>query len=144
MQSLAQDIRYGIRLLLKSPGFSAVAILVLALGIGANTAVFSIINAMILQPIPSDGPAIVGLYNRDTTRPDGYRSFWYAEYRQVSEATDVFASVMAHTISMVGISDGDNTRRAMVSIASANYFSTLGSALAAGRGFTADEDRAGE
>ena len=60
MQSLAQDIRYGIRLLIKAPAFTAVAILVLALGIGANTAVFSLINAMILQPIPSDGPAIVG------------------------------------------------------------------------------------
>ena len=143
MQSLAQDVRYGVRLLLKSPGFSAVAIIVLALGIGANTAVFSIINAMILQPIPSDGPAIVGIYNRDTTRPDGYRSFSYDEYRQVSGSRDVFDSVMAHTIALVGISDGDNTRQSMVSIVSANYFSTLNTPLAAGRTFTAEEERAG-
>ncbi|HEX6973651.1 MAG TPA: ABC transporter permease [Vicinamibacterales bacterium] len=143
MQSLAQDIRYGIRLLIKTPAFTAVAILVLALGIGANTAVFSLINAMILQPIPSDGPAIVGIYNRDTTRPDSYRSFSYDEYRQLARGTSVFESVMAHTVSMVGIADGDNTRQSMVSIVSGNYFSTLGTSLAAGRSFTADEERPG-
>ena len=92
MQTFAQDIRYGIRLLVKSPGFSAVAILVLALGIGANTAVFSIINAMILQPIPSDGPAIVGVYNKDTTRPDSYRSFSYDEYRRLVSRQSKLAS----------------------------------------------------
>jgi predicted permease len=143
MQSLAQDVRYGVRLLVKSPGFSCVAILVLALGIGANTAVFSIINALILQPIPSDGPAIVGIYNRDTTRPDSYRSFSYDEYRQVSQGTDVFNSVMAHTVAMVGIADGDSTRQSLVSIVSANYFSTLNTSLAAGRTFAADEERPG-
>ena len=141
MPSLAQDIRYGVRLLLKSPGFTAVAIIVLALGIGANTAMFSLINAMILQPIPSDGPSIVGIYNRDTTRPDSYRSFSYAEYQQMARSPEVFASVMAHTVTMVGVSDGDNTRRAMVAIVSASYFSTLNTPLAAGRSFTADEDR---
>ena len=143
MQSLAQDVRYGIRLLLRSPGFSAVAILVLALGIGANTAVFSIINAMILQPIPSDGPSVVGIYNRNTTRPDTYRSFSYAEYQQLAASRDVFASVMAHTVTMVGVSDGDNTRRSLVSIVSASYFSSLDTPLAAGRPFTADEERPG-
>ena len=68
MHSLIQDVRYGIRLMTKNPGFFGVAIVVLALGIGANTAVFSLVNAMMFQPIPSEGADIVGIYNRDKTQ----------------------------------------------------------------------------
>ena len=137
------DLRFATRLLLKSPGFSAVAILVLALGIGANTAVFSIVNAMMFQPIPSDGPGIVGIYSRDTARPDKYRAFAWADYELLRGGREVFSDVLAQTMAMVGISEGETTRRSFVTIASASYFPTLGVKLAAGRNFSADEERPG-
>jgi predicted permease len=143
MSSLLLDLRYAFRLIGKNPGFTAVAILVLALGIGANTAVFSLVNAMLLAPIPADEPDLVGVYMSDRTRPDSYRSFSLATYEQVRGARELFSDVLAHTLAMVGVTEGEQTRRAFVAIASANYFATLGARLAAGREFTAGEDRAG-
>jgi predicted permease len=143
MNSLQQDVRYGVRLLVKNPGFTAIAVLVLSLGIGANTAVFSIVNALILQPIPSDGEDVVGIYNRDTALPDRYRSFSFAEYVQLRAGSEVFSDVMAHTLTMAGVTEGDNTRQSFAAIVSSSYFSTLGTRLAAGRVFNADEERPG-
>jgi predicted permease len=143
VQIIPQDLRFATRLLLKSPGFSSVAVLVLALGIGANTAVFSIVNAMMFQPIPTDGPGIVGIYNRDTTRPDSYRAFSWADYEVVRSGREVFDDVLGQTMTMVGVSEGEKTRRSFVSVVTASYFSTLGVRLAAGRDFTVDEERPG-
>jgi predicted permease len=141
VQSIHRDLRFAARLLLKTPGFTAVAVLVLALGIGANTAVFSIVNGMMLQPIPSDRPEIVGIYSRDTTRPDSYRAFSWAGYALVRDARELFDDVMAQTMTMVGVGEGDTSRRSFVAVVSASYFSTLGVTLAAGRPFTDGEER---
>ena len=143
VQTIPQDLRYATRLLLKTPGFTIVAVLVLALGIGANTAVFSIVNAMLFQPIPSDGPGIVGIYSRDTTRPDSYDPFSWGGYEIVRGGHEVFADVSAQTFTMVGVSEGERTRRSFVSVVSASYFATLGVQLAAGRPFSDDEERPG-
>ncbi|HXW06038.1 MAG TPA: ABC transporter permease [Vicinamibacterales bacterium] len=143
MQTTVHDVRYAARLLLKTPGFSAVAVVVLALGIGANTAVFTIINALVFQPIPSEAPGIVGIYNRDTTRPDSYRPFSWQEFRQIRTGSPVFDDVLAHTMTMVGMTEGDQTRRSFSSIVTANYFRVLDVRLAAGREFTAEEERPG-
>jgi predicted permease len=143
VNTLLDDLRYGARLLLKTPGFTAVAVLVLALGIGANTAIFSIVNAMVLAPVASDGPSIVGIYSRDKTRPDSYRSFSWQAYTQLRDSGDPFDRVMAHTMTMVGAGEGESTRRSFASIVSADYFDTLGVSLAAGRTFTDDEERPG-
>ena len=143
MQHIIRDIRHATRVLLKTPAFTAVAILVLALGIGANTAVFSIVNGMLFRPIAAQGPGIVGIYSRDTSRPDSYRAFSWASYQHVREGRELFDDVLAQAVTMVGVSEGERTRRSFVSIVTANYFSVLGVRLAAGREFSADEERPG-
>jgi predicted permease len=138
-----QDLRYSIRLLRRAPGFTAVAVLVLALGIGANTAVFSIVNALLLKPMPGRIGELVGVFNKDRTKPDAYRGFSYPVYAEIRDHNDVFEAVMAHAFALVGVREGDATRRAFAAVVSSNYFSTLGVTLAAGRTFSAPEERPG-
>ena len=140
---MLSDLRYAARLLLKDPGFTSIAVLVLALGIGANTAVFTFVNALLLRPIPSDAPRIFGIYSRNTTQPNQYRSFSYETYEQVRADRSAFADVMAFTMTMAGESRGDTTRQTFAAVVTANYFSTLDVRLAAGRPFTIDEERPG-
>jgi predicted permease len=137
-----RELRYAGRLLIKSPGFTAVAVLVLALGIGATTAIFSIVNALVLRPLPTESPGIVGIYSKDTSRPDTYRAFSWESYETV-RAAGVFEDVLAHGVTMVGLTEGDQTRRWFASIVTASYFSTLNVDLAAGRPFTKEEERPG-
>jgi predicted permease len=140
---LIRDFRYSLRLLRRSPGFSAVAVTVLALGIGANTAVFSLVNTLLLRPRPGRVDQAIGVFSRDTTKPDSFRDFSYPSYTDLRDRSGVFESLAAHTFSLVGVREGDTTRRTFASLVSANYFSTLGVAPAIGRAFTADEERPG-
>src|SRR5436190_366574 len=143
MHPLLNDFRHGVRVLRRTPGFTAVAIVVLALGIGANTAVFALVHTLLLQPRPGRIDQLVALFSRDRNKPDRYRDFSYPAYVDLRDRGGVFDSLMAHTFSTVGITDGDATRQTFAAIVSANYFSTLGVRLAAGRTFTADEERPG-
>ena len=141
---MLSDLRYGVRMLAKNPGFSAVAILVLALGIGANSAIFSLINAMLLKPMPIERPGeLVGIYNEKTTPPGGYRAISYPNYRDLRASADGFSSLAAHNVTLVGIGDGTVTRRVFADLVSANYFETFGSTLALGRAFTPAEEEPG-
>src|SRR4029450_984429 len=140
---MTRDFRHALRLLRRSPGFTSVAVLVLALGIGANTAVFSIVNALVLQPRQGRIDEAFGVFSRDRAKPDHYRDFSYPAYLDLRQRIDIFDSLMAHTFSTVGITDGDVTKQTFASIVSANYFSTLGVRLDAGRAFTDEEERAG-
>ena len=143
MSDLLQDLRYSVRLLLKTPGFSLTAILVLALGIGANAAIFSLVNALLLKPVVgSDRPGqVVGIYAQDRTRPDSYKSFSYPAYVDVRDRGTSFSQVMGFTLAFVGLGEGEATRRTFGSVVTGNYFSTLGVDLLAGRTFTAEEER---
>ena len=142
MLRLIQDVRFSLRVLTKNPGFTAVAVLVLALGIGANTAVFSLVNALLLKPLPGrSGSEVVGIFSKDRTKPDTYRAFSYPDYEDVRARGDIFSDVMAHNFAMVGVNEGDNTRRAFAAVVSSNYFDTLGAPLATGRAFTPQEER---
>ena len=143
MRQLLQDLRFGARTLTKTPGFTGVAVLVLALGIGANSAMFTLVNALLLKPLAGQADELVGLYSHDRTKPDSYRGFAYANYVDVRDGNDVFASLMAHTFAMVGVPTGDTTKQTFVEVVSSNYFDTLGVRLAAGRAFTAEEERPG-
>jgi len=138
-----QDLRHSVRVLRRAPGFTAVAVFVLALGIGANTAIFSVVNALVFQPRPGRIDRLVGVFSRDRVKVDDYRDVSYPAYLDLRGQRDVFDSLMAHTFTTVGIRDGDITRRSFASLVSANYFETLGVPLAAGRPFTPEEDRPG-
>lgn len=123
MERIWQDCRYAIRALRKTPGFTAAAVFVLALGIGANSAVFSLINALLLQPLAVTKPErLTGLYSRDTKHPDSYRAFSYPNYVDIRDNNPAFSSLMAHQLALVGVKDGDNTRRDFADIVSSNYF----------------------
>jgi len=143
-EDLWRDLRYGVRMVLKHPGFSATAIIVLALGIGANTAIFSIINAMLLKPLPIHRPGeLVGVYVERTTAPGGYRAFSYPNFQDLREQAAAFANLAAHNLTLVGIGDGKATRRVWADAVTANYFETFGVPLALGRAFTAAEEQPG-
>ena len=143
MPHILQDFRHSVRQLRRTPGFTAIAILVLALGIGANTAVFSLVNALVLQPRPGRVDQALGVFSRDRVKQDRYRDFSYPAYVDLRDRSGVFEHLMAHTFSTVGIKEGDTTKQVFASIVSGNYFQTLGVALAAGRSFTAEEERPG-
>ena len=94
-----------------------------------------------LQPTAVEGQGIVGIYSRDTTRPDRYRAFSWRDYEQIRGNREPFDAVMAYNMTLLGVSDGDSTRRSFSAIVSSGYFSTLDVRLAAGREFSADEER---
>ena len=144
MNHLWQDVRYGIRMLGNKPGFTVAAVLVLALGIGANSAVFSLINAFLLKPLAVQKPEeLAGLYSRDTRHPDSFRAFSYPNYVDIRDHNQAFASLAALNMALVGIQEGDSTRRALVTVVSSNYFSTLGVTVLKGRAFLPQEEKAG-
>jgi hypothetical protein len=140
MSHLLSDLRHAFRLLKRSAGFSAVAILVLALGIGANVGVFSVVNTLVLQPRPGRIDSLVSVYNRDRNKPAEYHGFSYPAYTDLQRHRDVFESVLAQGFTTLGVRAGDLTRQAFGAVVSANYFDTLGVTLAAGRPFTVDEE----
>ena len=144
MARLIQDLRFGIRTFVKTPGLSAVAVIVMALGIGANTAIFSIINEMLFRPLSGQADDLVGVFSHDRSVPDSYRAFSYPNYADIRDASaDVFDGLMAHTFAMIGTPAGDTTRRVFADVVSSNYFDTLDVRLAAGRTFTSEEERPG-
>ena len=139
-----QDVRYGIRMLLNKPGFTAAAVLVLALGIGANSAVFSLVNAFLLKPLHMQNPEeLAGLYSRDSKHPDKYRAFSYPNYVDIRDNNQAFSSLAAMNLAMVGIQEGETTRRTFAAVVSSNYFSTLGVKLEKGRAFLLEEEKPG-
>ena len=145
MSTLLQDLRYSLRLLLKTPGFTLTAVLVLALGIGANAAVFSLVNGLLFKPLAgSERPGqVVGIYSHDRTRPDSYRAFSYPAFADVRDRATVFSDVAGFTLAFVGIGEGDATRRAFCAVVTERYFSAFGVGLMAGRTFSADEEKPG-
>ena len=143
MAALLQDLRFGIRLLFRHRGFTVVAALVLAFGIGANTAVFTIINGLVLKPRQGAQDAeLTGVYSRDRTQADAYRAFSYPNYADLRDR-NIFASLTAHNFSLLGLTENGVTKRVFADVVTANYFDTFGVPVARGRAFTVEEERPG-
>jgi predicted permease len=151
--ALLQDFRIAFRQLRRTPGFALTAILTLALGIGANTAIFSALNALLLRMLPVRDPASVYnvlLVNGGTQPPNtsgtgyGNTSFSYPVYAALRQRTDVFADVVAHiplSSDKVAVRVGERPMEKAGEEVSGNYFSGLGVGLRLGSGFTPDDER---
>src|SRR5690349_22464005 len=138
------DLRFAFRQLLKNPGFSAVAVVTLALGIGANTAVFSLINSVMLKPVMARNPhQLVGLYQRDRDKAEGYQFFSYPDFKDLQSGKEVFSDLVAMGLATIGVRQGELTTEVHANLVSANYFALLGVRPAMGRGFLPEEETSG-
>jgi predicted permease len=146
MQSVIQDLRYALRQLARNPGFAAVAILTLALGIGANTAIFSVIDSILLQPLPFPQAGrlveLQGLSADDSGLESNYPKGWIREYQR--RAT-TFSSITAYTLNVeYNVAGAGSSDRAYGSSVSTNLFDTLGVRPALGRFFLPQEEALGQ
>lgn len=134
------DFRYALRRLLKAPGFTAVAVVSLALGIGANTAMFSIVNAVLIRDLPVErGHELVEVYSSDS---DGfqYATSSHPDYLSLREGNDVFQNVVATRTTIARVDIDGRPRVAFGELISWDYFQTLGIEMELGRSFAAEED----
>src|SRR6266705_4642756 len=143
-QSDMNDLRFALRQLRKSPGFTIAAVIVLALGIGANTAVFSMLHTLFFAPPAYAKPHdMVQLFSQDKKDPKKFRGFSYPTYRDVREQNTVFSDAMAFNLALIGLGQKGDTRRTFAAVVSSNYFSVLGVPLTRGRAFLPEEETPG-
>jgi len=141
VESCVQDLRYGLRTLRGNPGFAVVAVATLALGIGSTTAIFSLVNAVLLRPLPVSHPEeLTALYS--AYRGEEYVGDWsYPQYRDLRDRSGIFAGVAAQSGLNLSVTIGDRAELLWGNIVSENYFSVLGMKPAAGRLFAPEDDR---
>ncbi|MEK6321124.1 MAG: ABC transporter permease [Acidobacteriota bacterium] len=142
MENIIQDIRYGVRMLLKRPGFTAVAVLALTLGIGANTAIFSVVNGVLLRPLPYPNPdRIVTIWH--PSRGGHTLGLTDLEFFDFREQNHVFEEVAAFATGATSLTGSGEPERVAATWASAGFFPSVGVQPALGRAFTAEDDKPG-
>lgn len=135
MESLLQDIRFGIRMLFRSRIFTLLATLSLAFGIGANTAIFSVVNAILLRPLPVEEPdRLMRFYA-------GSEVASFQDYQYYRDQNDVFTGLVAHGFVPLNLQSNGQSERVLGEVATANYFAVLGVHMRLGRGFLPEEDQ---
>jgi len=139
LEILWQDLRYGLRMLLKSPNITLTAVLTLALGIGANTAIFTLLDKVLIRPLPVEQPYQLVTFVEDASGAPAI--FSYPLYAELRDRNDVLSGVVAHDQKPFSLSDGSQSERVVGQIVSGNYFATLGVRPALGRFFLPEEDR---
>jgi predicted permease len=143
IEDLMQDVRYGLRTLRKSPGFTAVAALSLALGIGANTAIFSLVNVVLLRPLPVENPErLISLNYASEKGGDVSPTFSYLNYRDLRDRNNALDGLIAYRMAPISLSHDGNNERAWGYLATGNYFDVLGVKPALGRLLTPEDDKA--
>jgi predicted permease len=142
MTSFWQDVRYGLRTIAKAPGFAAIVILTLALGIGANTALFSVVNGVLLKPLPfSDFDRIIALFERRVQFERASISYPnFLDWQRENHSFEALAAYRSDDLSLTGQGEPEKVHADMVS---AEFFSVLGVRPVLGRDFSRDEDRRG-
>jgi len=145
IETLAQDLRYGLRMLARSPGFTAVAVITLALGIGANTAIFSVVNAVLLRPLPFSEPErLMMVWNKGVEAAGGDRTpLAVADLLDWRSQNQSFESVDAFQYSFYNYTGGETPERILSARVTAGFFTTLGVQPALGRTFLPEEERPG-
>ena len=142
MGTFGQDIKYGIRMLLKSPGLSIVATIALALGIGANTAIFSVVNAVLLKPLPfPNSDALMRVYEKDQRRGLLRGAYSYPNFFDLREQNHVFEHVAAYHDGDFIMTGRGEPVRISGGVVTADLFSVLGTAPVLGRTFLPNEDK---
>ena len=146
MSTLLRDVKHGARLIAKSPGFTVAAVLSLALGIGANTTIFTLINAVLLHPLPVNDPAeLVSVFTTDERNTGGQLGFLQLSpmnYRDLRDKNEVFSGMAAHVGLPLNITGGTgNPEQVFGEIVTGNYFGVLGAKPLVGRVFLPDEDK---
>ena len=147
MSTFLHDLKFGARLLAKTPGFTAVAALSLALGIGANTTIFTLVNAVLLNPLPVEDPSqLVSVWTTDERNQAAQAGFGFLQtspmnFKDLRDKNEVFSGLTAHTGIPLNITGGTGQpEQVFGEMVTGNYFSVLGARPLAGRGFLADED----
>ena len=139
---MLQDIRYGIRMLLNRPGFTLIAVLTLALGVGANTAIFSVTDKLLLRSLPVSDPDQLVLITSVSVSPHFVsNSFSYPEFNEYRTQNNVFSGLLAFNRTELELTTGSGTERILSEYVSGNYFDVLGIRAARGRTFLPEEDQ---
>ncbi|MBS1791949.1 MAG: ABC transporter permease [Acidobacteria bacterium] len=141
LEELLQDIRYGVRMLRKKPGFTFVAVLTLGLGIGANTAIFSLVNTVLLRPLPIARPEQIVTLNFGTPGRGIFPLIGYPEYKEYRDGNQALAGLAAYSGAPVSLSSNGINERILGSYVTGNYFSLLGVGASLGRVITPEDDR---
>jgi putative ABC transport system permease protein len=143
LQDLRADVRYALRWLVHSPAFTIVAVASLAIGIGFNSALFAIIDAALLRPLPVRQPdRLVDVYTRGGDG-DTYATSSYPDFLDFRQQNAVFTDMLAYSPAIAAIKGRDQSRMALGEVVTGNYFPVLGVQAALGRALTPDDDRAG-
>src|SRR5215475_6939811 len=140
MPTLIQDLRYGARMLLKKPGFTFIAVITLGLGIGANTAIFSLVNMATLRPLPIAEPNRI-VEVTPVFKGASVGAFSYPFYKDFRDKNEVFDGLASYIFRPMNYSQGGVNERVWGYLVSGNYFDLLGVRAVKGRMFTQEEDR---
>jgi predicted permease len=142
MTNFLQDVRYGLRVLLKNPGFTAIAVLTLALGIGANTALFSVVNGVLLNPLPYPEPdRLVAVYAKTSDFEQGSITYLnFLDWQKDSHSFSALGAARSEEYNMTGVGEPERLHGHMIS---ADFLTALGVQLPLGRNFRPEEDQPG-